>query len=65
MNTGRDALVFRATGKTKYLNNQYSTTSDFVDGLLKPGFEGLSWHPWRVSMLTSDIQRYDIIRRQP
>jgi len=52
---GRDALVLRATGKTKYLNNQYSTTSYFVDGLLKPGFEGVNHNitlDGRVAVLT-------------
>jgi len=52
---GRDAVVLRATGKTKYHMNQYSTTSYFVTGLLKPGVEGINHNisiDGRVAVLT-------------
>jgi len=52
---GRDAVVLRATGKTKYNMNQYSTTSYFVTGLLKPGVEGINHNisiDGRVAVLT-------------
>lgn len=38
---GRDSLVIKATGKTKYQFNKYSTTAYYVSGLLKSGTEGL------------------------
>jgi len=52
---GRDSVVVRATGKTQFGNNKYSTTSYFITGLLQPGTEGINHNisiDGRVAVLT-------------
>jgi len=39
---GRDSLVIKATGNTKYYDNEYSTTSYYLSGLLQNGTEGIN-----------------------
>lgn len=41
-NVGRDLIVQKAIGGTRYLGRSWETRVEYIEGLLKPGSEGVS-----------------------